>query len=60
MTRFEKIKQMSVDELAEVLCLMCRQTETCDGCKFYYDCPESECVDAWKMWLNEEKGGEQK
>ena len=54
MSRYEKIKQMSLEEIAEILCNICRNAETCRRCPFEDDCPKSEAIDAWKEWLNEQ------
>ena len=55
MSRYEAIMQMSVDEMAEKLSVMCKNAETCYGCVFEDDCPSSEAFLAWKEWLNEQR-----
>lgn len=56
MTNFEKIKNMSVDEMAEKLdesfaCDRCPIKEFCDK-KTFTHCMS--CTDVWKNWLKSE------
>ena len=45
-TNLEKIRAMSVEELAEFL----SGTENCDECDFLLNCKD-QCVDDWKKYL---------
>lgn len=53
MTNFEKIKDMSVEELAEIL----NESFACDRCPNaeFCDCTIGEsCTDTWIKWLESE------
>ena len=51
MTRYEKIKAMSVEELAKYL----DELTGCGGCQFLInDCPKGGCEACWHEWLTEE------
>lgn len=58
MTKLEKIKSLSLDEMASLLSRMCKNAETCDNCPFEPDCPSSENVDDWKEFLQGEADNE--
>lgn len=61
MTNFEKIKQMNIQETAAMLRDFCKCSETCAGCPFSDDCPESELTSTWERWLkNKAKNSEDK
>lgn len=56
MTNFEKLKNMSVDQLAEKLneslvCYCCPIKEFCNECD---STPELDCIDICKEWLKSE------
>lgn len=58
-TVFEKIKALSLDEMASLLGRMCKNAESCDECPFdpdktNCDCPCSHHVSAWKEFLQRE------
>lgn len=57
MSRYEKIINMSIDDMANLLAVMCKQSDTCYGCLFEPNCPESEAVCDWKKWLESEGKG---
>lgn len=54
MTNYERIKGMSVEEMAVVLSKMCKIAEDCQHCPFYENCHESETDYAWEQWLESE------
>ena len=54
MNRYEKIINMPIDEMANLLAVMCKQSDGCYGCIFEPICPESEAVADWKEWLESE------
>ena len=60
MTNFEKIKNMSIEELANALCELVVDCECCpirDYCNTYINDanPNFEiCLDPWKQWLKSE------
>lgn len=61
MTRFEKLKSMSVQQLAEIICGNCSHCEICplavfDSGLFDYFCPipTGQEVEALVKWLEEE------
>lgn len=57
-TVFDRIKSLSLDEMAGLLSKMCKNAETCDNCPFEavddWDCPCSESVEDWKDFLKGE------
>ena len=53
MSRYEKIINMTIDEMANMLAVMCKQSDTCHDCLFVENCPSSEAVPDWKKWLEE-------
>jgi hypothetical protein len=54
MSRYEKIINMSIDDMANMLAAMCKQSDSCYDCLFEPNCPESEAVSDWKEWLESE------
>ena len=54
MTNYERIKGMSVEEMAVMLSKMCTIAEDCPHCPFYDDCPEGETDYIWEQWLEQE------
>lgn len=56
MTRFQKIKQMTVEEIAAGLNLICDCRNDCSSCPFDGNCPPLgfHDVDGWKEWLEGE------
>ena len=50
MNNFEKIKSMSVDELAEYICGL---FSCCDSCQFLYECGNEtgKHINPYKQWL---------
>ena len=54
-TVFDRIKSLSLDEMAGLLSKMCKNAETCDNCPFEavddWDCPCSESIEDWKEFL---------
>ena len=51
-TNYEKIKAMSIDEMAEILSLIAlNPCKLCDApdCRTGY-----ECINGWRLWLNQE------
>lgn len=65
MKRFEKIKQMSVEEMSKFFskhtypnlphsaCYICKYAY-CMGCSNPGDCTDEYMAEVYKMWLNEE------
>lgn len=54
-TVYEKIKSLSLDEMASLCSRICKNSETCEGCPFEtIDCPCSESESAWKEFLQRE------
>lgn len=53
MTNYEKIKQMSIDEMAEFLDGLFIHCITC-AFKFRDDCKNADCVLGHKQWLESE------
>lgn len=53
MSRYEKIINMPIDEMANTLASMCASS-TCSDCPFISDCPASEAEHDWKEWLESE------
>jgi len=52
-TRFQKIKQMTVEEIAASLNLICDCQSDCSSCPFEGNCPPLgfHDIDGWKEWL---------
>ena len=51
MTNFEKIKSMSIDEIAKLLC----DNTSCSKCKFYDICGGAEIrFNGYRRWLESE------
>ena len=50
MNNFEKIKSMSVDEMAEYICGL---FSCCDSCQFLYECGNEteKHINPYKQWL---------
>lgn len=54
MNNFEKIKAMSIDEMAKLIAKLCGNgCETCP-CNRQYQC-QDECADSIKQWLEGEE-----
>ena len=54
-TVYEKLKSLSLDEMATALSKMCKNAENCSLCPFgEWDCPCSESEKAWKEFLQRE------
>lgn len=60
-TRFQKIKQMTVEELAAELNLICDCQSDCSSCPFEGNCPPLgfHDIDGWKEWLESSVSGRQ-
>ena len=54
MTNYEKIKNMSVEEMAETCLKICESAETCSNCPFTKDCPANESGQTFTKWLESE------
>ena len=56
MTNYEKIKAMSVEEMAELLRCFCLNSVCCDDCPLDGICPSACCEfkHTWKNWLESE------
>ena len=57
MSRYEKIINMTIDEMANALAVVCKQSDSCYDCIFEASCPSSEAVCDWKKWLESEDKG---
>lgn len=53
MTNYERIVNMSIDELAGLLEPFCRNTEGCGNCPLFDDCPEDGSA-SFADWLTKE------
>lgn len=51
MTRYEKLTQMPVEDMAQLLKAICAGIERCGYCPFYWDCPYRTGPQAWTEWL---------
>ena len=51
MNKYERIKQMTVDEMAE---WHSKIYVGCRYCPIYDDCQDGECVKEFKQWLSRE------
>lgn len=60
-TRFQKIKQMTVEEIAAGLNLICDCWNDCSSCPFDGNCPPLgfHDIDGWKEWLEGDVSGGQ-
>ena len=54
MNRYEKIRNMNIEEVARVIQLFCRSMESCYQCPLEEDCAESESISDIKQWLESE------
>ena len=54
MTRYEKLTQMPVADMAQLLTDICAGMESCGYCPFQGDCPYLTGQQAWTDWLEEE------
>ena len=63
-TVFERLKSLSLEEMASLLSRMCKNAETCDKCPFEavddWDCPCSESIDDWIEFLKGDANNERK
>lgn len=55
MTRYEKLTQMPVADMAQLLTNICAGMESCGYCPFYWDCPYITGPQAWTEWLEGEE-----
>jgi hypothetical protein len=57
-TNADRIRAMSDEELAEMLCNACAFMESCSGCPAEKNCPRcpGESVGAWEEWLKQPVG----
>lgn len=51
MTNYERIKAMSLEEMADFLCGFCRVSERCEDCPLEGICPHSGESFWWELWL---------
>lgn len=57
MTNYEKIKNMTIDEMADMIC---NQQTGCGCCRHYIDCVQSRNMGLGiKKWLESEAGTEE-
>lgn len=57
MNNYERIKQMSVDEMADLLTSYSTETDLCDDCLAYVICGEAKlgsCRETIRHWLLQE------
>ena len=58
MTNADRIRSMSDEELAELFCGFCANTEECNECQLYSKgCAESIKLCDWRRWMNESAEG---
>ena len=57
-TNYEKIKNMTVDEMADLIADLCSQSCQSCPCRHYMYCDE-ECANSIKLWLQSEVDNEQ-
>lgn len=51
MTRYEKLTQMPVEDMAQLLTAICAGMDGCGYCPFHGDCPCMTGPQAWTEWL---------
>lgn len=54
-THAQYIRNMTIDDLAEMLATMCSACRDCDSCYFNDDCANSERESAWEEWLESDE-----
>ena len=53
MTYYDRIHNMNIEELADLLADMCRAIHPCNMCPFDNDCPEDQKI-SFDEWLTKE------
>jgi hypothetical protein len=54
MKNYDRIKSMSVEEMAKLAQKICKNMESCYTCPFENHCAESEDIEDIKQWLLQE------
>lgn len=54
MTRYEKLTQMPVEDMARLLTNICAGMDGCGYCPFTWDCPSATGRQEWMEWLEGE------